>query len=159
MSDINKPIFPADFTMPKIEVPSVEEMRAKAQRKLENPQPEIEKAKGFIERNQKVIVGGIVVIVVLKVNKRKVAKATAKQVLKTLEKAGQQQAAVQGTARTAAALMVDDWFNVGGKMYRIGSKVFNDFGEPVIKLYTPGDLDNYVLMVAGPKTVIETFNQ
>lgn len=66
---------------------SVEEIRQTAQEALRNPQgPEAQQAKNFLDRNKKVIIGGVAVIVLLKVNKRKVAKATAKAVSKELKK-------------------------------------------------------------------------
>lgn len=87
----NKPEQPK-FDMSGLE-DSLKDIRGKAQEAINQQPPEvqekIEKGKGFIERNQKTIVVGIVVVVGLKVYKKKIAKATTKQILKTLAKAGE----------------------------------------------------------------------
>lgn len=88
---MNKPIFP------KIDIDTdalqrnLDDIRNQAQEALRNPQgPErqqiVEDSKSFYERNKKVILTGVGVVVLLKVNKRKVAKATAKAVAKELKK-------------------------------------------------------------------------
>lgn len=90
-SDKPNPPKKAAFDTEKLQE-TVEDIRETAQRALQNPQgPEVQQAveqtKGFIERNKKAIAVGIVVVVVLRANKRKVAKATAKAVAKELKKA------------------------------------------------------------------------
>lgn len=88
----DKPAFPDHVSKAQFEglKETLDDIREKVQQSVNSQPPEvqqqIEKSKGFIERNQRVIVGGIVAIVALKVNKRKVAKATAKAVTKELAK-------------------------------------------------------------------------
>lgn len=82
----NKPKFPNTERLQD----TLNDIRGKAQEAVSQQPPEVkerlEKSKSFYERNQKAILTGVAVIVVLKVNKRKVAKATAKAVAKEMKK-------------------------------------------------------------------------
>lgn len=89
---MNKPVFPKlEVDTEKLQE-SLGDIRGKAQEALRNPQgPEVQEAveqtKSFIERNQKTIVAGIVVVVGLRVYRRKIAKATAKMVSRVVSDA------------------------------------------------------------------------
>lgn len=63
---------------------SAEDIKEKTQQALQAPQ--VQKTKSFYERNQTTILTGVVLVVGLKVYKRKVAKTTAKAVVKALSK-------------------------------------------------------------------------
>lgn len=78
----NKPIFPWDFNIPKIEVPSFEDLRNKAQESLKNPTPEVDQAKSFYERNKPLILTVVGTVVLYKIEKRMVKKVVAKAVQK-----------------------------------------------------------------------------
>lgn len=100
MSDkppFNKPVPPrkeSDFSTPSLEEvqEKLKQAGEKANEKLNQAPPELKQAvetsKSFIERNQKEITIGLIALVGLRIYKRKVAKATSKQVLKALEKVG-----------------------------------------------------------------------
>lgn len=65
---------------------SSEQLKAKAEEILNDAPPEVQQAvqttRSFVEENQQLIVATIVAVVFLKVYKRKIAKATAKEVAK-----------------------------------------------------------------------------
>ena len=80
-----KPVFPTDFKLP-----SVDHLKEKAQEALTSPRPpEVEeaiaKSKSFYEKNSSVIVVSCAALVLLKLNKRMVRKATAQAVVAALK--------------------------------------------------------------------------
>ncbi len=88
MADSNKPK-PNDIPI------DVDQIKAKAEEVYSNTPPEVKQAvessKGFYEENKQVIHAVLVGAVVLKVYKRKVAKASAKAVVKAIKKSGEVQ--------------------------------------------------------------------
>lgn len=94
MTNPNKPQqpkfnIPTDFEMPNINVnvPNLDDIRAKADQALKNPEDTAEKVQSFYERNKKpiLITGGV--LIALKLNKRAVKKATVKAVAKSMKNA------------------------------------------------------------------------
>lgn len=73
-----------------IDIPSMnsDQLKAKAEEILSDAPPEVQQAvqttRSFVEENQQLIVAAIVTVVFLKIYKRKIAKATAKEVAKVL---------------------------------------------------------------------------
>lgn len=72
---------------------STEDMKKMADEAAKNASPEVqqavEKTSSFVSRYQKELAIGLIVLVCLRVYRRKISRATAKQVLKGLEKTGQ----------------------------------------------------------------------
>lgn len=93
-SEYNKPNPPNKPTTWSItDLPSAEEIKKKAEEARKNVPPEyhepIDKTAGFVARYHREIVYGLIALIFLRVYKKKISRATAKQVVKTLEKAGQ----------------------------------------------------------------------
>lgn len=117
----------------------------------------VEKAKTFYQRNKKAvhITAGAVVLLVL--HKRGVNKAVVKALNNSIP--GLPSGMTTVSEHPAKELMVDDWFKVGGKLYRVLSKSANDFGEVVTRIVNPSDAKEILYVVFTPETTLETFNQ
>jgi ribosomal protein S25 len=91
MSDETPFIKPTNWNLNKIM--SAEDMKKKADEAAKNASPEVqqavEKTSSFVSRYPKEIALGLIALVCLRVYRRKISRATAKQVLKGLEKTGQ----------------------------------------------------------------------
>lgn len=140
----------------------IDQAREKAQQKLQNapsPKEAVNNARSFYKRNKKAVQVATVVGVGLVLHRRSTAKAVNKALQNTVW------ALPEGMSteaqRTVSELMQDDHFEIGGELYRVGSKVYNDFGELVLKLgkVAGNPIKDYAMLIISPESELRTFNQ